>query len=57
MEPSWDAKEQGGQRGPGPGGAEHKRGEPAPQADCSPREPQEDNAKLKDSKTAHVELS
>ncbi|KAL6745791.1 hypothetical protein V8C86DRAFT_2445871 [Haematococcus lacustris] len=40
MEPSWDAKEQGGQRGPGPGGAEQKRGLLTPRATRGQREAQ-----------------
>ncbi|KAJ9534185.1 hypothetical protein QJQ45_007005 [Haematococcus lacustris] len=40
MEPSWDAKEQGGQRGPGPGGAEQERGLLTPRATRGQREAQ-----------------
>ncbi|KAL6745304.1 hypothetical protein V8C86DRAFT_2446352 [Haematococcus lacustris] len=40
MEPSWDAKEQGGRLGPRPGGAEQKRGLLTPRATTGQREAQ-----------------
>ncbi|KAL6748735.1 hypothetical protein V8C86DRAFT_2442795 [Haematococcus lacustris] len=40
MEPSWDGKEPGGRGGPGPGGAEQKRGLLTPRATTGQREAQ-----------------
>ncbi|KAJ9524894.1 hypothetical protein QJQ45_002968 [Haematococcus lacustris] len=40
MEPSWDGKEPGGRGGPGPGGAEQKRGLLTPRATTRQREAQ-----------------